>query len=434
MLDSLPTNPRCRIVGVLDDGIASLSANALLHIQKAQMIIGARRTLDLFQDQMSPQTLQRPLSGALSQVPEWIRAAQSDGLRVVVLATGDPLCFGIAAYLAAHLCIDAIEVIPNVSTLQLACARLGMPWQQMKFSSVHAKDAGEWLPGSDARHGLYSLMQDIRQHARLAILTGPENSPDKIARMLVIEGMQDDVEMAVCERLCQDEERIITGICVSTAAEMRFAEPNVMLLWRTSLHSEPVLFGHADDAFQQRYPEKGLITKQEVRAVSLARLQLRADSIVWDIGAGSGSVGLEAARLCRRGHVYAIEKNLEDSQIALSNLRRFGLSNYTLENAKAPAGLDLWPAPDAIFIGGSGGELDLLIELCLKRLKPHGKLVMNFVTLENLATAVAALKQADASWDVITLQASRSKPILHMHRMAAENPVWLVCAESRVLA
>ena len=262
MLDSLPTNPRCRIVGVLDDGIASLSANALLHIQKAQMIIGARRTLDLFQDQMSLQTLQRPLSGALSQVPEWIRAAQSDGLRVVVLATGDPLCFGIAAYLAAHLCIDAIEVIPNVSTLQLACARLGMPWQQMKFSSVHAKDAGEWLPGSDARHGLYSLMQDIRQHARLAILTGPENSPDKIARMLVIEGMQDDVEMAVCERLCQDEERIITGICVSTAAEMRFAEPNVMLLWRTSLHSEPVLFGHADDAFQQRYPEKGLITKQ----------------------------------------------------------------------------------------------------------------------------------------------------------------------------
>jgi len=332
------------------------------------------------------------------------------------------------------LCIDAIEVIPNVSTLQLACARLGMPWQQMKFSSVHAKDAGEWLPGSDARHGLYSLMQDIRQHARLAILTGPENSPDKIARMLVIEGMQDDVEMAVCERLCQDEERIITGICVSTAAQMRFAEPNVMLLWRTSLHSEPVLFGLADDAFQQRYPEKGLITKQEVRAVSLARLQLRADSIVWDIGAGSGSVGLEAARLCRRGHVYAIEKNLEDSQIALSNLRRFGLSNYTLENAKAPVGLDLWPAPDAIFIGGSGGELDLLIELCLKRLKPHGKLVMNFVTLENLATAVAALKQADASWDVITLQASRSKPILHMHRMAAENPVWLVCAESRVLA
>ncbi len=431
MLDSLPTHPRCRIVGVLDDGIASLSANALLHIQNAQMIIGARRTLEIFQNQIAPTTEQRPLSGALSQVPEWIRAAQSDGLRVVVLATGDPLCYGIAAYLAAHLCIEAIEVIPNVSTLQLACARLGMPWQQMKFSSVHAKDAGEWTQGSDANHGMYGLMQDIRQHARLAILTGPDNAPDRIARMLVIEGLQDDYEMAVCERLCQDEERIVIDMSVSAAAEMRFGDPNVMLLWRTDMQREPVLFGLADDQFHQRHPEKGLITKQEVRAVSLARLQLRADSIVWDIGAGSGSVGLEAARLCRRGHVYAIEKNPEDSQIALSNWRQFGLSNYTLVHDKAPAGMEHWPAPDAIFIGGSGGELNELISLCLQRLRPNGKLVMNFVTLENLSTAITVLKQTDAEWDVISLQASRSKPILHMHRMAAENPVWLVCAQAK---
>ena len=90
-----------------------------------------------------------------------------------------------------------------------------------------------------------------------------------------------------------------------------------------------------------------------------------------------------------------------------------------------------WPAPDAIFIGGSGGELKELIALCLQRLRPHGWLVMNFVTLENLSTAIAALKDVGANWDVISLQASRSKPILHMHRMAAENPVWLVCAQAK---
>jgi len=93
--------------------------------------------------------------------------------------------------------------------------------------------------------------------------------------------------------------------------------------------------------------------------------------------------------------------------------------------------MEHWPAPDAIFIGGSGGELNELISLCLQRLRPNGKLVMNFVTLENLSTAITVLKQTDAEWDVISLQASRSKPILHMHRMAAENPVWLVCAQAK---
>jgi precorrin-6Y C5,15-methyltransferase (decarboxylating) len=211
---------------------------------------------------------------------------------------------------------------------------------------------------------------------------------------------------------------------------MRFAEPNVVLLWRTQARARPVLFGLPDASFEQRHPEKGLITKNEVRAVSLARLQLRADSTVWDIGAGSGSVGLEAARLCRDGHVYAIEKNVDDAAIAGRNRRALGLHNYTLVHGKAPAGLDAWADPDAVFIGGSGGELAELVARILGRRKPNGWLVMNFVTIENLGAAVDALKAAGARWDVLQLQASRSRPILHMHRMAAENPVWIVCAQA----
>lgn len=185
-----------------------------------------------------------------------------------------------------------------------------------------------------------------------------------------------------------------------------------------------------DSAYAQRQPEKGLITKQEVRAVSLARLQLRQDSLVWDIGAGSGSVGLEAARLCPDGHVWAIEKNELDYAIAGQNHAAFGVSNYSLHHGKAPEGLDAWRDPDAVFIGGSGGELAGLIATILGRLRPDGSLVMNFVTLENLATATATLQAMEnVSWDVLQLQAARSKPILHMHRMAAENPVWIVCAQ-----
>ena len=421
---------KCRILGVLDDGVNSLSQSALAHLGQAQLVIGGERTLALFVAHISPTARQRELTGALAQVPEWIRAAQAGGQRVVVLATGDPLCHGIAAYLASRLCIEAIEVIPNVSTLQLACARLGLPWQEMKFSSVHSKDAGDWVAGSEPSHGLYALLRDIRQHDRLAVLTSPFNSPDRIARMLVTEGLADDFEMAVAERLCQSEERIVSGISIRAATQMPFADPNVVLLWRRTLRAPQVLFGLPDASFEQRYPEKGLITKNEVRAVSLARMQLRTDSVVWDIGAGSGSVGLEAARLCRMGHVYAIEKNVDDSAIVQRNRHAMGISNYSLVHGKAPEGLQHWPDPDAVFVGGSGGELAQLIRLILQRLKAGGWLVMNFVTLENLGLAIETLKSLGVAWDVLQLQASRSKPILHMNRMAAENPVWLVCAQA----
>jgi precorrin-6Y C5,15-methyltransferase (decarboxylating) len=425
-----PVIEKCRILGVLDDGVASLNATALRHLRQADLVVGAARTLRLLAEQMAPQAEQRDLGGALSQVPEWIRAAQAEHRRVVVLATGDPLCHGIAAYLASRLCIEAIEVIPNVSTLQLACARLGLPWQDMKFSSVHAKDAGDWVPGSPPGHGLYALLRDIRQHDRLAVLTSPDNTPDRIARMLLAEGLAEDFEMAVAERLCQPEERVVSGMSVTAAAQMPFADPNVVLLWRTRLRAPQVLLGLPDASFEQRHPEKGLITKHEVRAVSLARLQLRADSVVWDIGAGSGSVGLEAARLCRNGHVYAIEKNVDDAAIVQRNRLAMGISNHTLLHGKAPEGLQDWADPDAVFVGGSGGELAELIALILQRLKPQGWLVMNFVTIENLGAAVDTLKRLGANWDVLQLQASRSKPILHMHRMAAENPVWIVCAQA----
>ena len=136
----------------------------------------------------------------------------------------------------------------------------------------------------------------------------------------------------------------------------------------------------------------------------------------------------EAARLARHGHVWAIEKNAGDAANARENARRLRASNYTLVEGKAPDTLDAWPDPDAVFIGGSGGELAGLIHLVLARLAPGGRLVMNFVTLENLATATTALSAAGAVWDVVQLQASRSQPILDMHRLAAQNPVWILTA------
>jgi precorrin-6Y C5,15-methyltransferase (decarboxylating) len=428
-------NP-CRVIGVLDDGTASLGATALAYLRSADVVIGAARTLALFERECKPGAVLHDLTGRMKAVPEWVRAARSDHRSCVVLATGDPLCHGIAPYLAQHLCVQALDILPNVSTLQLACARIGLAWQEARIVSIHARDAGEWTRGSTPTHGLYALAQALRRDARLLVLTSPDNSPDRIARLLVAEGLADDFHMAVAENLLQPDERVLAELSPHDAAGMRFAALNVVLLWRVTPAPRPVRFGLMDTEFAQRQPEKGLITKQEVRAVSLARLQLRADSVAWDIGAGSGSVGLEAARLCPQGHVYAIEKNDADFAIAGTNHAAFGVSNYSLLHGKAPEGLDAWPDPDAVFIGGSGGELATLIGGIVRRLRPHGTLVMNFVTLENLATATAALQALEGegiAWDVLQLQAARSKPILHMHRMAAENPVWIVCAR-RALA
>ncbi len=425
------TDPQpCRVIGVLDDGAASLGATALAHLRQADLVIGGTRALALFGDHIAPGAVRRDLTGQLGAVPEWIRGAREAQQRSVVLATGDPLCHGIASYLASRLCIEAIEVLPNVSTLQLACARVGLAWQDAKIVSIHARDAGEWVQGAAPSHGLYALAQALRRHDRLAVLTSPDNTPDRIARLLLTEGQGEDFHLAVAERLCTADERVLADLSPAEAARQRFADPNVVLLWRTRARPQPVRFGLADETYHQRQPDKGLITKQEVRAVSLARLQLRADSIVWDLGAGSGSVGLEAARLCPQGHVWAIEKNEADFGIAGRNVQAFGVSNHTLVHGKAPEGLQAWADPDAVFIGGSGGELAELITLCLRRLRPGGWLVMNFVTLENLAAATQTLVAQNAVWDVLQLQAARSKPILHMHRMAAENPVWIVCAQA----
>lgn len=423
----------CRVLGVLDSGVAGLTPAALAHLRAADVAIGGTRTLELFSADLAATATRHDLTGRLTQVPAWIEQARATGRKVVVLATGDPLCHGIGKYLIAKLGADACEVLPNVSTMQLACARLKLPWQDAHLCSVHSQDAGEWSAGAGPTHGLYRLLQAIQQHDLLAVYTSPDNTPDRIARMLVAEGLADEFEMTVAECLHRTEEKIVGPLGTAEAATRTFADPNVIILRRTAAHRLDVLFGLPDDAFQQRKPDKGLITKREVRAVSLARLQLRPDSIVWDIGAGSGAVGLEAARLCPDGHVYAIEKNVDDVAIAGKNRKLLRITNYSLAHGKAPAGLDTWLNPDAVFIGGSGGELAEIIHLCLERLNQNGWLVMNFVTLENQADALTALKACGAKWDVTQIQAARSQPILHMHRLAAENPVWIVCAQKGAL-
>lgn len=426
---------RCSLIGILDDGWAGLSDGARQRVREAATVIGAGRTLDLVRAHVSDKTHFLDMDGALPKVPEWIAEAQAKGNNVVVLATGDPLCHGLGSWLDGKLATtgaagSALEILPNLSTLQLLCARFKAPWTDVRIASCHGKDAGEWVVGATPAHGLYAAMRAIAQHPQVFLFTGPGNTPDRLARALKAAGYaSDDIALSVACRLQLSDETLFADLSLDAAAGQVFPEPNVMLVRRKTMALTPA-FGLEDAEYIQRTPDKGLITKQEARALSLAKLRLLPESTVWDIGAGSGSVGLEAARIATQGHVWAVEKNPGDAENARANAARLKVTNYTLMEGKAPMHLDTWPDPDAVFIGGSGGELGELIKLILGRLKPGGRLVMNFVTLENLAAATGALSAAGAMWDVVQLQASRSQPILDMHRMAAQNPVWIVTASA----
>ena len=158
--------------------------------------------------------------------------------------------------------------------------------------------------------------------------------------------------------------------------------------------------GIADEEFFQRKPKAGLITKSEVRVLALAKLGVRPDSVVWDIGAGSGSVGVEAALLAPQGRVFAIEKNAEDFGIVQQNIAKFRTHHLTAVRGNAPDGTEEWPDPDAVFVGGSGGRMDESVATAARRLRPGGRIVIDAATIENLAEAVRLLKEHEFGVDV----------------------------------
>lgn len=185
--------------------------------------------------------------------------------------------------------------------------------------------------------------------------------------------------------------------------------------------------GLPDDAFEQRRPLRGQITKSEVRAVSLYALALRDDSIVWDIGAGSGSVSVEAARIARRGAVYAIDRDADSAGILRRNAARYGCGRVSVIIASAPAILPTLPDPDAIFIGGGGASLPAILDAALTRLRPGGRLAANFAAPERASAAYRTLQDAAMAPELTMLSAARARPLPDgALRLAALNPVFIV--------
>ncbi|WP_248930100.1 precorrin-6y C5,15-methyltransferase (decarboxylating) subunit CbiE [Paenibacillus hamazuiensis] len=400
-------NHRIQIIGIGDDGPRGLNAASLALIEQADVLVGGERHLAMFPGIGSERIV---IKSGLTQTVDRLNALR-EIRKVVVLASGDPLFFGIAGYIAKKAGPHAVCIHPHLSSVQLAFARMGEAWQDAALESVHGRP-------------IKGLAQRIDGKAKVALLTDEENSPAAIARYLLEFGM-DEYDAFVAENLGGDDEKC-GWWTLADMASAQFAPLNVVVLRRKadappSRHG----FGFEDHEFDQRKPDKGLITKKEVRVLSIAELKLKADSIVWDIGAGSGSVAVECARLTPYGQVYALEKNEGDLANIENNRRKFR-ADFTAIHAKAPDGLERLPDPDAVFIGGSGGELRELIRVCCTRLKEGGRIVVNATTIETLALAHSAIREEGFAANITLVQVSRSKPILDMTRFEGLNPIYVI--------
>lgn len=186
------------------------------------------------------------------------------------------------------------------------------------------------------------------------------------------------------------------------------------------------IFGLPDDSFTPRSPGSNVITKRDVRAISLAHLGLRQHTILWDIGSGTGSVAIEAAHLASSGHIYAIECNAGAIAAIHANCDRLHAPNVSVIAGHAPQVLHDLPDPDAVFIGGSGGALRAILEVVLARLRSDGHLVVNLATLEHLSEATEYLRQAAWEWECTMVNIAHTQKILDMTRFAAINPVFVL--------
>lgn len=396
-----------KLIGIGDNGQESLLPQYVQWIEESEVLVGGERALSFFPHYQGEKVV---IKGGL---PALVERLQNETRPTVVLASGDPLFYGIGGYLSHKI---NIEVYPHVSSIQLAFAKMGEAWQDAYLVSVHGRS-------------MKGLAQRIDGKSKVALLTDAENSPNRIAEYLLSFGMT-EYRAFVAENL-QGENEKADWYELEDMIDLEFSPLNVVILKKVA-NGPSWSLGIEDEEFSQRKPDKGLITKKEIRVLSLYALQLQKNSTVWDVGTCTGSMAIEAGKLAPEGQVFAIEKNEPDLENCFQNQRKFRV-DLTAIHGKAPQGLETFPDPDAIFIGGTGGEMVDLIQTCCQRLKEGGRIVLNAATIENLYRANEAFAQAGFQTSIMHAQISRSKPILGMNRFVPLNPIYIITAQLKRL-
>lgn len=430
--------PDIHVVGIGLAGLDSLSPASLALVRSATLLIGSTRHLEaiacgLANAESLPDMW--PL-GQISEVFESLRSHLSNDpeTRTVILATGDPLFFGLGRLLLAHFAPQQLIFHPQLSSIQLAFSRLKVPWQDATLISVHGR--GEAL-----------LVQAVKRgDAKIAILTDGVLTPSAIAALIASLDLPVHYQQWVCENLGDVTENVSLyspTLASSTEQAKTYAPLNVVVLLRLdqanetsanhSLQALP-LIGLPDGVFRGFPDRPTLMTKREVRLLILGAIAPLDHQVIWDIGAGTGSISVELSRLCPSAQIFAIEKTAIGASLIRTNAEKLAIAPITVIQGQAPLALQGLPTPNRVFIGGSSHQLGLILSL-LDGLSPTlEKIVLALATLEHLNEVTQWANRPDTleKWrcQLTQINISRSCPVGPFTRFSPLNPVTLVAIES----
>ncbi len=365
-------------------------------LESAELVVGGQRHLSV----LRPSCRSIPIEGDLKPVLDAIEAETG---HVCVVASGDPGFFGMVRSLAERFGHDRLEVHPGPSSVAIAFARLGLSWDDAVVVSAH---------GRSLEAAINALTKALSTANKGAVLTSPANPPQAIGMALLDASSLDrELQVVVCSQLGEPYESL-TRCTLNELATGQWDPLSIVIILRDqTTASRPTLaWGLPEDRFEYR---DGMITKAEVRAVALGKLAIPSFGVLWDIGAGSGSVAIECAALAPGLQVIAVERNADDAKRIEANASAHGVTIEVVVN-EAPAALSQLPDPDRVFIGGGG--IDVL-DAVLARLKPGGRVVATYAALDR------ALQAYERLGSMVEVSVSRAESIGDSVRFAANNPV-----------
>jgi len=412
-------------INVIGIGFRPLEKKSGEALTASDVVLTNSRLLDVFKKYAEYADVKDRIvvHGTVYEMLDYIGANYKDR-KISLLAAGDPMFFGVGRLVIERFGRDAAEIYPDLSSVQVAFSRTGETSNDALLISLHG--GPDPSKRTKRKYEITELPYLILRNEKIAVLTDRENNPTRIADVL----SGSSAKIYVCERIGYDDERVIAGT-PEEIAEKEFAHPNVVIIKSlaasalTDFRASELIFGLKEDEIEH---SRGMITKDEVRAVALHKLRLPQQGVLWDIGAGSGSVSVEAARICPGLRIYAIEKNPEQIRHMNANRERFNAANLETVQGEAPGALEGLPSPDRVFIGGSGGSIKEIIALACAKMK-QGIMVINAVTMETLNDAVTYLEAEGLKVDVCEVSVSRSKKVGGRRHMSALNPIFIVVGE-----
>ena len=393
------------LIGMGSGQPENLTLQGLAALRQADLILGARRLLAVLP---AGCTENRAAAYRPDEVADLLQTSGAEN--AVLVYSGDTGFYSGASSMMEKLEALGVRarVLPGLSSIQLLAAALGRPWQGWNLVSAHGRTCD---PVAECMQGKPTFF-----------LTGGSEDPATLCAQLAAEGFG-DVQGVVGQCLGTPEEKLFRG-SVKELAAGRFNSLSVLLVEAAEVLPRRAP-GLPDEAF-----ERGDVpmTKQEVRAAVLAKLAVRPEDILWDVGAGTGSVSVELALVAPRGRVYAVECRPEGCALIKANREKFRTRNLVLVEGLAPAALSDLPAPDAVFIGGSKGSLAAIVDAALDK-NPDARICVSAIALETLSAAVAALTAKGRTMQVSQIAVSRAKAVGGLHLMMAQNPIYLITGE-----